>query len=142
MRKSNIQKLLVWTGIITMLSSSQALARPNGVPPVIMSNQSLIQPYWKEASVVQVYLTANGNSLGSSLMVSAYSDSKKISGTMYLQKLNNGKWTNVTSWKISGTGDVTMERSCKGTSGVTYRVNTVVKVGTETITEYSNEVDT
>ena len=142
MRKSNIQKLLVWTGIITMLSSSQVFARPNGVTPAIMSNQSLIQPYWKEASVVQVYLTANGNSLASSLMVSAYSDSKKISGTMYLQKLNNGKWTNVTSWKISGTGDVTMERSYKGTSGVTYRVKTVVKVGTETITEYSNEVDT
>lgn len=59
-----------------------------------------------------------------------------------MQKLNNGKWTNVTSWKINGTGDVTMERSYKGTSGVTYRVKTVVKVGTETITEYSNEVDT
>ena len=142
MRKRNIRKLLIWTGIITMLSSSQALARANGVPPVIMSNQSLIQPYWKEASVVQVYLTANGNSLGSSLMVSAYSDSSKISGTMYLQKLNNGKWTNVTAWKISGTGDVTMERSYNGTSRVTYRVKTVVKVGTETITEYSNEVDT
>ena len=142
MRKRNIQKLLIWTGIITMLSSSQAFARNNGVPPVIMSNQSLIQPYWKEASIVQVYLTASGNSLGSSLMVSAYSDSAKISGTMYLQKLNNGKWTNVTSWKISGTGDVTMEKSYKGTSRVTYRVKTVVKVGTETITEYSSEVDT
>ena len=103
-----------------------------------MSKTSLIQPYWKEASTVQVYLTSSGNTLSSLLSVSAYSDSTKISGTMYLQKLTGSKWTNVTSWKINGTGDVAVEKSYKGTSGVTYRVKTVVKVGTETITEYSD----
>lgn len=138
MRKRNIRKLLIWTGIITILSSSQVFAKPNGGTPVIMSKTSLIQPYWKEASTVQVYLTSSGNTLSSLLSVSAYSDSTKISGIMYLQKLTGSKWTNVTSWKINGTGDVAVEKSYKGTSGVTYRVKTVVKVGTETITEYSD----
>lgn len=60
---------------------------------------------------------------------------------MYLQKYSNGRWVNVTSWKISGTGEVDLKRSYKGTSGVTYRTKVVVKVGTENIIEYSNEMD-
>lgn len=34
-----------------------------------------------------------------------------------------------------------MEHTYKGISGVTYRLKVVVKVGTESITEYSNEAE-
>ena len=86
-------------------------------------------------------MTTSGSTLSSALQISAFSDSKKITGTLYLQKKSNGRWANVTSWKINGTGDVDMEHTYKGISGVTYRLKVVVKVGTESITEYSNEAE-
>ena len=141
MKRHNIKKLLICTCVITLISTSQLLAKTSKKLPVVISQKVLIQPYWNETASVNVYLTTSGSTLSSALQISAFSDSKKITGTLYLQKKSNGRWANVTSWKINGTGDVDMEHTYKGISGVTYRLKVVVKVGTESITEYSNEAE-
>ncbi len=141
MKKHRIEKLLLLAGVLTVLSSSHALAATTENFSSTIFSQSMIQPYWSEALNVNATLSVSGNTLKSEAQITAITSSNKITGTMYLQKYSNGRWVNVTSWKISGTGEVDLKRSYKGTSGVTYRTKVVVKVGTENIIEYSNEMD-
>ena len=91
MKRHNIKKLLICTGVITLISTSQVLAKTSKELPVVISQKVLIQPYWNETASVNVYLTTSGSTLSSALQISAFSDSKKITGTLYLQKKSNGR---------------------------------------------------
>lgn len=91
-----------------------------------------ITPFWSEISDILPYITADGTTLYPEVYVEAISSSASISGTMYLQKYSSGRWTSVTSWGFSGTGDVFLSKSYKGTSGVEYRTKVVVTVNGET----------
>lgn len=43
----------------------------------------------------------------------------------------SGKWTSVTSWNFSGTGNVFISKSYKGISGIKYRTKIVVTMDGE-----------
>lgn len=93
----------------------------------------IITPYWTNISDVFPYISATGTTLYPEVYIEAKSSSSPITGTMYLEKYSSGRWTNVTSWNIKGTGSVTLSKSYIGTSGVTYRTRVVVTVNGETV---------
>lgn len=50
---------------------------------------------------------------------------------MYLEKYVSGNWTNITSWSLKGTGNVSVSKSYQGSSGTKYRVRVVITVDGE-----------
>ena len=93
----------------------------------------IITPYWTNINEVSPYISATGTTLYPEVYIGAKSSSSSITGTMYLEKYSSGRWTNVTSWNIKGSGSVTLSKTYTGTSGVTYRTRVVVTVNGETV---------
>lgn len=93
----------------------------------------IITPYWTNINDVSPYISATGTTLFPEVYIGAKSSSSPVTGTMYLEKYSSGRWTNVTSWNIKGTGSVTLSKTYTGTSGVTYRTRVVVTVNGETV---------
>ena len=54
MKRHNIKKLLICTGVITLISTSQVLAKTSKELPVVITQKVLIQPYWNETASVNV----------------------------------------------------------------------------------------
>lgn len=90
-----------------------------------------VTPLWNDISDIFVYLSAEGSNLYPETYIEAKETSGKIAGTMYLEKYSSGKWVSVTSWNISGTGEIFLSKSYKGTSGFKYRTRVVVNVNGE-----------
>lgn len=91
----------------------------------------IITPYWNEINNINVDISSNNTTLYPEVYIKAKKSTNSISGTMYLEKYNSGKWTSVSSWNITGTGDVFLSKSYKGTSGYKYRTRVVVTVNGE-----------
>mgnify|MGYP000862953189 CR=1 FL=1 len=106
-----------------------------------MVNNYEITPFWNEISRISPYISASGNTLYPEVSISAKNSAGSISGTMYLEKYTSGRWTNVTSWSLSGTGNAFLSKSYKGTSGTKYRVKVVVTVNGEKATAYSGNYE-
>jgi len=82
-------------------------------------------------------ISASGTTLYPEVYINAKSSSSSISGIMYLEKYTSGKWTSVTSWNFSGTGNVFISKSYRGTSVIEYRTKVVVDVNGEKVTATS-----
>lgn len=87
---------------------------------VVLAKENIVFPLWDNVKRLNISLTKNNNTLE---IVSDISTSgfKEISGTIYLEKYTNGRWSQVNSWSISGTGALVVSKSYRGTSGNTYR---------------------
>lgn len=106
-----------------------------------ITNYYVITPLWDEISSISPYISASGSTLYPEVYVDAKDSSGSISGTMYLEKYTSGRWTNVTSWSLSGTGNAFLSKSYKGTSGTKYRVKVVVTINGEKATAYSGNYE-
>lgn len=96
-------------------------------------NYQVVTPFWISISSISPKISAEDTTLYPEVYVKAKSSSSLISGTMYLEKYVSGKWTNVTSWSIKGTGSAAAFKSYSGTSGIQYRTRVVVTVGSEKV---------
>lgn len=67
-------------------------------------------------------------------------NNRTISGGVYLERYTNGRWVNVASWAIRGSGSVILSDSYKGASGELYRARLSADVGGERISATSNSV--
>lgn len=106
-----------------------------------ITNYYVITPLWDEISSISPYISASGSTLYPEVYVDAKDSSGSISGTMYLEKYTSGRWTNMTSWSLSGTGNAFLSKSYKGTSGTKYRVKVVVTINGEKATAYSGNYE-
>ena len=88
---------------------------------------------WVNINEISPSIDADGTTLYPEVYIKAESTSAKIKGTMYLEKYAAGKWTRVTSWRISGTGKVSLSKSYSGVSGTKYRTRVSVTIGSETV---------
>ena len=95
------------------------------------TDYQIITPMWDNISGISPSISAEGTTLYPEVYIKAKSSSGSISGTMYLEKYASGRWTSVTSWGFSGTGNVFLSKSYNGTSGTKYRVRVVVTVAGE-----------
>jgi len=97
----------------------------------------VVTPLWDEISNILIDISASGTTLYPEVYINAKSSSSSISGTMYLEKYTSRKWASVKSWNFSGTGNVFVSKSYKGTPGIEYRTKVVVDVDGEKATATS-----
>lgn len=94
---------------------------------------SFISIQWVNVLSAEAGISASGKTLSPKVAIIANNGSSKISGTLYLERLSNGTWVNVTSWSVSGTGILQTSKSYTGTSGITYRARFAGTVVTEAV---------
>ncbi|TJX60782.1 cell agglutination protein Mam3 [Soehngenia saccharolytica] len=90
-----------------------------------------ITPLWESISGISLSISAEGTTLYPEVYIKAKSSSGSISGTMYLERYDLGRWISVTSWNFKGTSYVFLSKSYTGMSGVKYRTRVVVTVDGE-----------
>lgn len=95
---------------------------------------------WSDTMLCKCYISSSGNTITSTLIVTANNTNTSISGTMYLEKYEGGTWKNVNSWNVSGLGQVTMSPTYNGVSGKKYRARISLTVGSDQINSTSNEI--
>lgn len=131
-----MKKTAVKIAAFLMIAGSMAITapalEPNGGQRPNTSNTTIVLR-WADTSEVTPSIDADGTTLYPEVYVKAKSTSAKIKGTMYLEKYAAGKWTRVTSWRISGTGKVSLSKSYSGVSGTKYRTRVSVTIGSETV---------
>ena len=90
-----------------------------------------ITPFWNSIADISPSISAEGTTLYPEVYIKAKSSSGSISGTMYLERYDLGRWISVTSWNFKGAGNVFVSKTYRGTSGVKYRARVVVDVDGE-----------
>ena len=95
---------------------------------------------WSDTLLCKCYISSSGNTITSTLIVTANNTNTSISGTMYLEKYEGGTWKNVNSWNVSGWGQVTRSPTYNGVSGKKYRARISLTVGSDQINSTSNEI--
>lgn len=98
----------------------------------LSANNQIVTPFWAEIITISPYISSDGNTLYPEVYVEAKSSSVSINGTMYLQKYSSGRWINVTSWTLKGTGSLSSSKNYSGTVNTKYRTRVVVTVNGET----------
>jgi hypothetical protein len=105
------------------------------------ANQQVITPLWSSISIVSPDISVSGKILYPEVYVEAKSSSGSISGKMYLERYDMGRWVGVTSWNFQGTNKVFLSKSSTGMSGVKYRTKVSVTVDGESTTAISRSCE-
>lgn len=103
------------------------------------ANMYECKPMWVNSTAVYTYVEGDRSGLDAYAVITAKKD-KNVKGTLYLQKYKSGSWSTVKSWEFSDSGYTEVRKSYTVGSGK-YRTKVSVKVGGESITEYSDEKD-
>lgn len=90
-----------------------------------------ITPLWNSIADISPSISVEGTTLYPEVYIKAKSSSGSISGTMYLERYDLGRWISVTSWNFKGTSYVFLSKSYTGMSGVKYRTRAIVTVDGE-----------
>lgn len=106
---------------------------------MVISNAN-VKPLWNNTSSIFVDLYSSGRILNAETLIKPYSSNADVSGTLYLERLSNGRWITESSWTISGTGSVSISRSYSGTRGNTYRTRVSANVNGERASSTSRSV--
>ncbi len=129
--------LLVGSGVTDVAYAMEV----NGVASVNMSEKyQIVEPFWQNIFVITPSISAKGTLLYPTAYIEGMKTSGKISGTMYLERYSYGKWVNVSSWSISGTGYVLLSKTYAGVTGSTYRTRVSVQIDGETAEAVSSSV--
>ena len=107
---------------------------------VVLAKENIVFPLWEDNGNANVSIYNSNNILNIETTITAKSN-YNISGTIYLKKYTNGRWSQVNSWSISGTGALVVSKSYRGTSGNTYRARVSVNVEGERINSTSSTVN-
>ena len=108
---------------------------------LIKVNNQVITPLWTNISIVSPDISVSGKILYPEVYVEAKSSSGSISGKMYLERYDMGRWVGVTSWNFQGTNKVFLSKSSTGMSGVKYRTKVSVTVDGESATAISRSCE-
>lgn len=106
---------------------------------IVLAKENIDFPLWEDNGNANVSIYNSNNILNIETTITAKSN-YNISGTIYLEKYTNGRWSQVNSWSISGTGALVVSKSYRGTSGNTYRARVSVNVEGERINSKSSTV--
>ena len=125
--------------LITAAMMSVNMVAPAGSSALLTSlANEAITPYWEEVSSIIVIMDISDNVIVAETNIEGEKGNEKISGTMYLEKYSSGKWVRAKSWKLSGKGNLNVQKTYRGKEGIEYRVRVVAKVGSETVEEISD----
>lgn len=82
---------------------------------IVLAKENIVFPLWEDNGNANVSIYNSNNILNIETTITAKSN-YNISGTIYLEKYINGRWSQVNSWSISGTGALVVSKSYRGTS--------------------------
>lgn len=128
------KKILTLSAIALLVSgivTKAIYAEERTEQPLTDGNHQVVAPMWSNISIISPDISSNGGILYPEVYVEAKSFSGLISGKMYLERYDTGRWLGVTSWNINGTGSVFLSKSYIGFSGVAYRTRVSVNVDGE-----------
>lgn len=111
--------------------------------PVNLSQSNIVEAV--SPNMLYIYkavpnIFINGSKINVEGEVYSINTKDYISGTLYLQKYENGYWKKINSWRLSGYGSTSISKSVTGAYGYTYRSKIDANVRGETATRYSNSV--
>ncbi len=129
--KKTATKIAAFLMIAGSMATTALALEPRGEQLSNTSNAAIVLR-WVNINEITPSIDADGTTLYPEVYIKAESTSAKIKGTMYLEKYASGKWTRVTSWRISGTGKASLSKSYSGVSGTKYRTRVSVTIGSET----------
>lgn len=129
--KKTAAKIAAFLMIAGSMATTALALEPRGEQLSNTSNAAIVLR-WVNINEITPSIDADGTTLYPEVYIKAESTSAKIKGTMYLEKYASGKWTRVTSWRISGTGKASLSKSYSGVSGTKYRTRVSVTIGSET----------
>lgn len=111
-----MRKKLIGLTLVLVVLSISVTAIAQILPP--------ISPYYTDTSVIAVGFTIENGVAGCDGMVSPNSSSKIATVSVRLQKLVNGRWTQIASWSDTASAGLTaMASGTKSlTKGYSYRV--------------------
>jgi hypothetical protein len=142
----NLRKKILTVSAIALLSSgivTEAIyAEERTEQSLVNGGHQVIAPMWSNISFISPDISSNGKILYPEVYIEAKSFSGSISGKMYLERYDTGRWLGVTSWSINGTGSVFLSKSYTGVSGVAYRTRVSVNVDGETAEAVSGSCQT
>lgn len=110
----------------------------SNVKALEFSNDEVLR--WENNYNTNISLSKSNNTIYIDSIVKVDNVSSYISGGVYLERYTNGRWVNVASWAIRGTGSAILSDSYKGASGELYRARLSADVGGERISATSNSV--
>lgn len=124
-----------------------ATANPGRVSAAEITTDALLQTTleqtatsrWASTSMVVPSISISGKKISVSVVIAPKSQTASSRGTLYLEKKSGSKWITVTSWSINGTGTISMTKTYRGTSGVTYRTRVIATTGEDKIDAKSTE---
>ena len=121
----------------TTAEAKEALAHTNRL---IMPGGDVVTPMWVSTNYVRTTASANGTTVNASVVARASNLNTYCSGTLYVDRYQNGSWVCVASWGVSGTGTINTTRRYSGNSGYTYRCRANLQIGSDQIASYSSNV--
>lgn len=141
----NLKKIGITVVAITFLVGGGATnityaKNPQENPLASVAYQE-ITPLWNNIADISPYISSEGNTLYPEVYIKAKSTAGSISGTMYLERYDLGRWLGVTSWNFNGTSYVFLSKIYTGISGVKYRTRVVVTVDGEKAEATSGSCD-
>lgn len=124
-----------------------ATANPGQVAAAEITTDALLQTTseqaatsrWASTSMVAPSISISGKKISVSVVIAPKSQTTSSKGTLYLEKKSGSSWVTVASWKVNGTGTISMTKTYQGTSGVTYRTRVAVTTGEDKIDARSTE---
>ena len=134
--------ILTLAAVVLVTSQVQAIpaAATANKAPAISTAEYAISPMWVDADQVFPGIFSSGKKITATLNIRAKKNTTALSGTLYLEESNGGRWRTVASWTFDGTGKFRENYMYSGKSGATYRTKVVATVGTDSISKYSTEI--
>ena len=130
--------------IITMMAATCMTAEAKEYTAVtnrvISPGAGVVAPMWVNTSYVRTSISASGTTVNASVVARASNLNTYGSGTLYVDRYQNGGWVCVASWNVSGTGTINATRNYYGSRGQTYRCRANLQIGSDQITSYSSNL--
>ena len=98
-----------------------------------------IMPLWTNINSAFTNITSNGKLVTASVNIRPQNKAMYVSGAMYLQQYNSGRWINKAKWSFSKKGNVDLLKTHSAISGGRYRVKIEATVNKENISLLSKE---
>ena len=98
-----------------------------------------IIPLWTNTSTAYSSLESNGNIITAYANIRPKNNTMHVTGAMYLQQYNSGRWVNKAKWPFNKNSNVFLSTTYFAYSGGKYRVKIEATVNKEVISLISNE---
>ena len=134
--KKIISLLLIGMIVMGQTGFSFATDRPQHYSMKYYDN---ITPLWTNVSSVFTNIKSKGKIITASVSIQSKNSAMNVSGTLYIQQCNSGRWINKEKWTFSKKGNIDISKKYSASTGGRYRIKIDALVNNERINVLSKE---